>query len=286
MKTLNILCNECNVSFVKQKNEYDRQIRKGNNNFYCSLKCSGIHATKYRIKHVEIERECLLCKNKFISTTHKKHKKCCNKLCAKKYAQSFVKYDENQKDKLSSSMKRYYQYNSHIRPKTYEDRKCVICKTIFNIQKCKRKKTCSDGCLKKLMSVNSTKNPNCGGETNYKKYKYNDIWMDSTWEVNIAIWLDNNNIKWIRDRKINFIWTDMSGRKRRYYPDFYLPEHNLYLDPKNKYKLEKDRYKLSKVISENRITLIYGLQENIICELKNCISKKQTYSDIESAGMM
>ena len=103
------------------------------------------------------------------------------------------------------------------------------------------------------MSVNSTKNPNCGGETNYKKYKYNDIWMDSSWEVNIAKWLDVNNIKWIRDRKINFIWTDINGIKRRYYPDFYLPEHNLYLDPKNKYKLEKDRDKISRVIYENKI---------------------------------
>jgi hypothetical protein len=48
----------------------------------------------------------------------------------------------------------------------------------------------------------------------------------------------------------------------------------LYLDPKNKYKLEKDRDKISRVISENNIKLIYGIQENIICELKNCISKK------------
>jgi len=46
--------------------------------------------------------------------------------------------------------------------------------------------------------------------------------MDSSWEVNIAKWLDINNIKWIRDRKINFIWTNINGIKRRYYSDFYL----------------------------------------------------------------
>jgi len=50
--------------------------------------------------------------------------------------------------------------------------------------------------------------------------------------------------------------------------------NNMYLDPKNKYKLEKDRDKISRVISENKIKLIYGLEENVICELKNCISKK------------
>jgi len=97
--------------------------------------------------------------------------------------------------------------------------------------------------------------------------------MDSSWEVNIAKWLDINNIKWIRDRKINFIWTNINGIKRRYYSDFYLSWHNLYLDPKNKYKLEKDRDKISRVISENQIKLICGIEENVICELKNCISK-------------
>lgn len=269
MNILKIKCNGCNIEFLKNKSEYGRQLRNGNNNFYCSSKCCGKYTSNARIKHSNIERECLYCKSKFVSTTHKRHKKCCNKLCAKKYAQNFVK-----PDKISKTLKTYYQNNPHI--KIYEDKKCVLCENLFSIQKFKTRKTCSEKCFRKLMSVNSTKNPNCGGETNFKKYKYNNIWMDSSWEVNIAKWLDINNIKWIRDRKINFIWTDVDGRKRRYYPDFYLPEHNLYLDPKNKYKLEKDRDKISRVISENNIKLIYGLEENVICELKNCISKKST----------
>lgn len=264
MNTLKIKCNGCNIEFLKNKNEYDRQLRNGNNNFYCSSKCCGKYTSNARIKNSNIERECLYCKSKFVSTTHKRHKKCCNKLCAKKYAQSFVN-----PQLISTSLK---NYNKNIKVKKYSE--CLICLNKFEYKW--NKKTCSDGCFRKLISVNSTKNPNCGGETNFKKYKYNNIWMDSRWEVNIAKWLDINNIKWIRDRKINFIWTDVDGRKRRYYPDFYLPEHNLYLDPKNKYKLEKDRDKISRVISENNIKLIYGLEENVICELKNCISKKST----------
>jgi hypothetical protein len=92
--------------------------------------------------------------------------------------------------------------------------------------------------------------------------------MDSSWEVNLAKWLDNNSIEWKRDRKINFIWTDICGKKRRYYPDFYLPKYNIYLDPKNKFKLKKDEYKLSRVILENNIKLIYGLESDVICQLK------------------
>lgn len=267
MKIIDLICCGCNVKFSKQLKEYKRQLKNGSSNFYCTLSCSSTFTNKKRLKHFEIERECLSCKQKFISTTHKKHKKCCNKLCAKKYAQSFVK-----PDKISKTLKKYYQNNPQI--KTYDDNKCLICENVFSVQKSKTRKTCSDLCYKKLISINSTKNPNCGGETNYKKYKYNNIWMDSSWEVNIAKWLDTNNIKWIRDRKINFIWTDVNGIKRRYYPDFYLPEHNLYLDPKNKYKIEKDRDKMTRVIFENKIKLIYGLEEDIIFELKNCILKK------------
>ena len=118
------------------------------------------------------------------------------------------------------------------------------------------------------MRNNSRANPNCGGETNYRKFKYNDIWMDSSWEVNVAKWMDENNIKWRRDRKINFKWTDMDGKLRRYYPDFYLEKYNVYLDPKNKYLIEKDTYKINQVQKENNIKVIFGLQDYVIDKVK------------------
>lgn len=95
--------------------------------------------------------------------------------------------------------------------------------------------------------------------------------MDSSWEVNIAKWLDEKQIEWTRDRKINFLWTDKNGIKRRYYPDFYLPKLNIYIDPKNKYKLEKDKYKLNQVVKENKINLIFGLENDIIISLNELI---------------
>lgn len=236
MSYLKIKCFGCGNIFLKIKKEYDRQIRNGNTNFYCSSKCCGKYTSSKRIKHSEIERECLFCKVKFVSTTHKRHKKCCSKDCAHKYAQSFV-----DTDKISKSIKEYYKNNpdkkyfggigNKIIASTRKDIKnidktknlityefeCVICKTIFlkTISKYinKKIKTCSKECLKKLISINSTDNPNCGGDTNFKKFKYKGIWMDSSWEVNIAKWLDFYNVKWIRDRKIYFIWTDEFEKK-------------------------------------------------------------------------
>jgi len=146
---------------------------------------------------------------------------------------------------------------------------CVICKNSFIHKAQYPIKTCSDTCYRLLLSKNSKANENCGGETNYKKYRYKGIYMDSSWEYDIAKWLDEKNIEWVRSRKIIFWWTDSCNFKRRYYPDFYLPKYDLYLDSKNDYLMKKDSFKLAQVVKENKITLISGRKEYILEKLLN-----------------
>lgn len=163
--------------------------------------------------------------------------------------------------------------NSHGRvltPRTYNFT-CVTCNRPF--QRITKKiikpiKTCSPNCYKELLRKKARANPNCGGDTNYKKYKYNGIWMDSKWEVELASWMDTKNILWERDRKKHqFQWTDKDGNKRRYYPDFYLPVYDVYLDPKNKYLIKVDNYKITHVIKENKIKLFWGLLDDVKKEI-------------------
>lgn len=265
MKTVKINCSRCQNFFEKREAEYNRQRKKGNNNFYCSKQCSIKGVALTQTINTEIIKECLYCKNNFTSSTHKKSKKCCGKECAAKYSQM-----HSDKNKISESMKKYYTNNPPIKRKL----NCKICNVLF-VETKNRKQTCSTYCLRKLISQNSTKNINCGGETNYKKFKYKNIWMDSSWEVELAKWLDAKNIKWKRDRKIIFYWTDAENKKRRYYPDFYLPQYNIYLDPKNKFKLEKDSYKLNQVIKENNIRLVYGLVSDVIQSLQIMLNEKK-----------
>lgn len=104
---IKLKCNGCGIEIEKQLKEYTRQVKNGKNNFYCSLMCCAKHTSKKRIKHKNIERKCLFCKTKFLSTTHKRHKKCCSKDCAHKYSQSFV-----DTSKISNSIKAYYQKKS------------------------------------------------------------------------------------------------------------------------------------------------------------------------------
>lgn len=72
-----------------------------------------------------------------------------------------------------------------------------------------------------------------GGWYSSKRIIYNGIRLDSTFELSVAKSLDYNHIKWSRP---NFMyWFDWRGKIHRYFPDFYLPDYDVYLDPKNDY---------------------------------------------------
>lgn len=57
--------------------------------------------------------------------------------------------------------------------------------------------------------------------------------LDSSYERNIAKILDDNNITWIRPNPL--VWVDKFGQSHHYFPDFYIPNKDIYLDPKNEY---------------------------------------------------
>lgn len=91
---------------------------------------------------------------------------------------------------------------------------------------------------------------------------YNGLKLDSSYEVTVAKSLDNNNIKWIRPKSIYYI--DNTGKRRRYIPDFYLPDYNVYLDPKNDYLINSinkslgysDVDKINWVMQQNNVKII------------------------------
>lgn len=66
--------------------------------------------------------------------------------------------------------------------------------------------------------------------------------------------LDSNGIGWVRPKPVP--WVDLEGSTRLYYPDFYLPDHDLYLDPKNPYCMERDEEKMAAVAK--KIDICYG----------------------------
>lgn len=240
-------CVECNKLFYRNCDEK-----------FCSRYCAAVSNNRKRknegyisplkgMKCDLIEKKCTNCGNSF-SIACNQHK--------------IVKCDEC-RGILITSKKRYVLLPTN----------CVICgkETTYRSGQ-KVKKTCSRECYSKLMSNNAKQNINCGGETNYKRYVYNGISMDSTWEVEVAKLMDSLNIKWDRSKKLCLWWYDDKNNKRRYHPDFYLPNFDVFLDTKNKYLMEQDKYKIQKVLENNKVNLIVGSLEvvkNYILKLVN-----------------
>jgi len=74
--------------------------------------------------------------------------------------------------------------------------------------------------------------------------------MDSTWEVAMAIRLDELGITWKRDPSMKLEYRTRGGRKRNYIPDFYLPDHDMYVEVKG-YWTDAARHKMRDVVKRN-----------------------------------
>jgi len=80
------------------------------------------------------------------------------------------------------------------------------------------------------------------------------IILESSFEVRTAEILDLLNVEWIKVRK-GYVWNDC-GKQRRYIPDFYLPNYDLFLDPKNDYLIKKDKVKIDSAMQLNGIKVV------------------------------
>lgn len=77
----------------------------------------------------------------------------------------------------------------------------------------------------------------------YIKKDGTEVLLDSSWEELLAKLLDDKNYKWSRPKPL--YWYDSNNKKRRYFPDFYLDDYNIYLDPKNPYVMREQVEKIN-----------------------------------------
>ncbi len=110
-----------------------------------------------------------------------------------------------------------------------------------------------------------TKNNVCG---RVKLVEYNGAKLKGSWELKTAQWLDSQEISWIHEcSAFPYVW---EGKDKKYYPDFFLAEHDLYLEVKG-YKTDRDVAKWEqfphKLIIIDK-TIIHKLDEMTILDLK------------------
>ena len=86
--------------------------------------------------------------------------------------------------------------------------------------------------------------------------------MDSTWEVAMATRLDELGITWHRDPSMKLEYSTRGGRKRNYIPDFYLPDHDMYIEVKG-YWTDAAKHKMRDIVDRNpgKICILESLAE-------------------------
>lgn len=247
----------CDNEAIKNK------FSNGNNGKYKQIAKILKSKHKEKLKEEKIiynknPKICIKCNN---SISFEKRK---NVFCCRKCANARI-MDSNAKNKISSGIKNSLpskiegmKRRNHTRiTYTMHKQKCVICNMFFWNKN--KRKTCSFNCNRKALSIKSSANINCGGKRNSKNCIFQNIIgnsynLESTYELRFAKRLNDLGLLWIRPSPIKYI--DITGKQRRYHPDFYVESLNLYFDPKNDYLIEIDSEKISLVEQQNKIKIL------------------------------
>lgn len=221
-----------------------------------------------RIKNYSLNpKHCLNC-NSLLSFDDSKSKKFCNRSCAAKLNNSnrSIESRKRQGKKLSETMScSAYQQpkRKHTGPGSIKKSSrvsfvnCKVCNTLYTQQGWGKPRftTCSPECARLASMRRNLQKKYVGPNGNIK--------LESSWEISLAEWLDSEKVNWVRPQHL--CWIDSSGKHRKYFPDFYLPDFGIYLDPKNSYHASLQQEKLQYI--QSRYILIYGTVEDIKQEL-------------------
>lgn len=178
-------------------------------------------------------------------------------MCMNKYAHRHL--DKEEAQQLYDSGMSTYQLAAHYGVgRVTIQRLNLTLRTLSESRKLAQNYRILPDTSRESLSDHAKKNGLGGYRPHPNKGQYhNNVWFDSKWEVKVAIELDNANIKWERP-VVGFVWSD-TGRK--YYPDFYLPDFDIYLDPKNPFLQKKDKTKIEEATKRHSIRILV-LNEN------------------------
>lgn len=157
----------------------------------------------------------------------KRHSKYCNSSCFASHSNSIRPL------KIPKQLRLFKPQIWHPGP---HFKNCLQCFSLFKVKSLKNPKIfCSHRCSAKY---------NFSSNKASKKSNINGYKMDSGAESVFANELTQNNIVWIKNDglkfKKSFEFIDSLGMKRDYYPDFYLPDHNIWVEIKGLRYIRKD----------------------------------------------
>jgi hypothetical protein len=250
-QTVYVTCNKCNdlIGSYGYKKHYNKCVGINKN---LRNQREKVKLTNFNIKQINDEYLCLECDKKFSKMGIGTH-----------YVSMHTERGKEINLLPNSRMKGKKSWNKNLTKES--DSRVLITAEKFskNYKEGKHKKTnLSHTDEFKANQSKLAKERGLGGVRQSKKIKYNGVYLGSTYELKVAQSLDENGIKWIVPKKINYV--DPNGKKRTYSADFYLEEYNVYLDPKNDFLINNinprlgfsDVEKIKLVENQNNIKVI------------------------------
>ena len=222
---------------------------------------------KEKIKENNIRKYGVESTNSLQEVKDKKRQACLEKYGVDSYTQT-TEYIE--KSKRTNNKK--YGYDYHMQRPEYQKYYEELCNERYGVKRyCQTeafKEKSRQTCLEKygnetyVGSMYAIKTRNA-------KYFYDNLYFDSSWELNYYIWLIDNNINFIYHPDISFEY-EYNNKKHYYYPDFLINNELLeikgdqffdkdgnYINPYNKSENENIRIKAKyQCMLENNIKIV------------------------------
>lgn len=227
---------------------------------------------------------CKQCGDNFPTTSYKKI--FCSSSCAATHNNKKRKPRSAESKKRTSDTMKQLAKEGKIKPtpirnapnrisefpftRLYGSHKCNHCHKDFWQLKPKQK-CCSTECRDNIRSQNKCRKTQI---PYFSKFDNQYVNLQSTWELKIAKWLDDNGIAWSRPTKRIKWYCQQTNKYRTYLPDFFLVDHCYFIDVKNPVKAEADKEKLLTI--QSIIPLYVG---DITC----CIKYMERLAGLEPA---
>lgn len=183
----------------------------------------------------------------------------CSRSCSRTYSNLNNKIHDVTKIKISESISKIndiklqqkqidYKYNPKL---------CKQCNNSIPYELRKRN-YCSTSCRKQFRQYVASNISKIGGNKNRHSFWYisptaGKVYLESSYEFKVASELDLYGIRWIRPKHIPYT---INNKQKRYFPDFYLSDFDVYLDPKNSFLAQQDAEKIKTVEQQHKIHVL------------------------------
>ena len=220
-KNKECFCGECGKKFKNEK----------------GLKCHTKKTCEKIIMKKSINHICFKC-GLFISNSMEKHNKYCDGNGTKRKK---IKKPELKPDwKIGKTYEELFGLEKSIKIKEKISKNTTGFASTPEKEKIRREKL-RNVMLEKYKQGYEVKCGRCK-KIDYHSEIAGDVKLDGGWELSVAKYLDNLNVKWIRNKQRFSYWNSIKNCESTYCPDFFVEDWNKFIEVKG-YETDLDKIK-------------------------------------------